>query len=251
VGRWSNAGLEAIAKGGGTLDVSVMKSAVSFILAMLSSLALSQTVAASQMKRILVLGDSLSEGLGLKTSQAYPALLTKKLRAAGLSFEVVNASQSGGTTEGGLQRLPAHLKRKIDIFILELGINDAFRGVAIDEIRSNLQAIIDKVRARDENVRVILCGMQMPNSAADNYVFEFGKMYADLAAKDHAALVPYLLAGVSGHPALNLADGIHPNAAGQRILAENVWRVLGPIARDVSTARVVVKPGSLPEAFNR
>ena len=188
----------------------------------------------SQTKRILVLGDSLSEGFGLKSSQAYPALLAEKLRAAGLNFEVINASASGGTTDGGLVRLPAHLKRKIDIFILELGINDAFRGVPIDEIRSNLQAIIDKVRARNPNVRIVICGMQLPNYNADNYVFEFGKMFGDLAAKNKAALVPYLLEGVGGDPSLNLPDGIHPNAAGQRVLVENVWRVLEPIARETA-----------------
>ena len=190
----------------------------------------------SAMKRILVLGDSLSEGFGLKSSQAYPALLTKKLRAAGLNFEIINASASGGTTDGGLVRLPAHLKRKIDIFILELGINDAFRGVPIDEIHSNLQATIDKVKARNPHVRIIIAGMQLPNSAADDYVSAFGKMYVDLAAKNTAALVPYLLEGVGGDPSLNLPDGIHPNAAGQRVLAENVWRVLEPISRETAGA---------------
>jgi acyl-CoA thioesterase-1 len=217
---------------------SAMKSAIPSLLALLSLLP-AQTVWASPVKKILVLGDSLSEGVGLKPSQAYPALLTNKLRAAHLRFEVTNASASGGTTEDGLRRLPAHLKGKIDIFILELGINDAFRGVPIGEIRMNLQTIMDRVKARTPNVRVILCGMQLPNNTADDYVFAFGKMYSDLAAKDHTALVPYLLAGVAGDPSLNLPDGIHPNAAGQRILAENVWRVLGPIAREVSTAMSV------------
>ena len=187
------------------------------------------------MKTILVFGDSLSEGFGVKPSQAYPASLTDKLRDAGLHFEVTNASASGGTTDGGLQRLPPHLKRKIDIFILELGINDAFRGVPIDEIRNNLQAIIDKVRERNPKVRVVICGMQLPNYNADNYVFAFGKMFGHLAAKNHAALVPYLLEGVGGDPSLNLPDGIHPNAAGQRVLAENVWRVLEPIAHEVAS----------------
>jgi acyl-CoA thioesterase I len=188
----------------------------------------------SALKRILVLGDSLSEGFGLRSSQAYPALLTEKLRAAGLSFEVTNASASGGTTEGGLRRLPAHLKRKIDIFILELWINDAFRGVPIDEIENNLQVIIDQVKTRNPHVRIVICGMQLPNYREDEYVFAFGKMFGDLAAKNNAALVPYLLQGVGGDPSLNLADGIHPNAAGQRVLAENVWRVLEPIAREVA-----------------
>jgi acyl-CoA thioesterase-1 len=190
--------------------------------------------ASSQMKTILVLGDSLSAGFGLKSSEAYPALLAKKLRAAGLNFQLTNASQTGGMTEGGLERLPAHLKRKIDIFILELGINDAFRGVPVDQIENNLQQMIDKVKARNPDVRVLIAGMQLPNYAADDYVSAFGKMFAELAAKNGGSLVPYLLGGVGGDPSLNLPDGIHPNAAGQKILAENVWRILEPVAREVA-----------------
>jgi acyl-CoA thioesterase I len=189
---------------------------------------------AGGMKRILVLGDSLSGGFGLKPSEAYPALLANKLRAAGLNFQVTNASQTGGTSDGGLERLPGHLKRKIDIFILELGINDAFRGVPIDQIQSNLQQIIDKVKARNPNVRVVVAGMQQPNYATDDYVAAFGKMFAELASKSRALLVPYLLEGVAGDPSLNLPDGIHPNTAGQRILAENVWRVLEAVARETA-----------------
>jgi len=165
-------------------------------------------------------------------------LLTEKLRAANLSFEIINASQSGGTTEGGLHRLPAHLPPKadkIDIFILELGINDAFRGVPIAEIRSNLQAIIDQVKARNPKVRIIIAGMQPPNYASDHYVFAFGQIYTDLAAKNNAVLLPYLLEGVSGDPLLNQPDRVHPNAAGHKILVENVWRVLEPIARETAT----------------
>src|SRR5438105_15100357 len=210
------------------------------LLAGIASILSSQSVTAasrdsSSVKRILVLGDSLSAGFGLSSNQAYPALLTEKLRAAGLDFEIINASQSGGTTEGGLRRLPAHLKRKIDIFSLELGINDAFRGVPIAEIRSNLQAIIDMVKARNPNLRIIIAGMQLPNYASDDYVFAFGQMYADLAAKNNAALIPYLLEGVSGDPLLNQPDRVHPNAAGQKILLETVWRVLEPIARETAT----------------
>jgi acyl-CoA thioesterase-1 len=189
----------------------------------------------SPMKRIVVFGDSLSDGFLLKRSEAYPALLINKLRAAGLSYEVLNASASGGTTEGGLRRLPPHLKRKIDIFILELGINDVFRGVPVDEIRENLQKIIDQVKRANPNVRIVIAGMQLPNYSADDYVSAFGKMYVDLAAKNHAALVPYLLEGVGGDPQLNFPDRLHPNAAGQKILAENVWRVLEPIAREIGS----------------
>jgi acyl-CoA thioesterase I len=193
-----------------------------------------QSVDASSTKRILVLGDSLSQGFGLAPSEAYPMLLAKKLRATGLNFQVTNASAAGGTTDGGLERLPPHLKRKIDIFILELGINDAFRGVPVDQIQNNLQRIIEKVKARNPSVRVVIAGMQLPNYAADDYVSAFGKMFANLAAKNSAALVPYLLQSVAGDPSMNLSDGIHPNAAGQKILAETVWHVLEPIAREVA-----------------
>ncbi len=190
------------------------------------------------MKTIFVFGDSLSDGFGLKRSEAYPSLLARKLRAATLNYEVINASTSGGTTEGGLRRLPPYLKRKIDIFILELGINDAFRGTPIDQIRDNLQTIIDKVKAANPTARIVIAGMQMPVYATDDYVFAFGKMYSDLAAKNHAALIPYLLENAGGDPLLNLPDHVHPNAAGQKVLAENVWRVLEPIAREASTETV-------------
>src|SRR6266568_1947342 len=195
---------------------------------------LAQVASAAEMKAILVFGDSLSDGFMLKRSEAYPALLAKKLHAADLNFQVINASSAGGTTEGGLERLPPHLKHRIDVFILELGINDAFRGLSIDQIQSNLQQIIDKVKTRNPTVRVVIAGMQLPNYAGDDYVLAFGKMFSDLAARNNAALVPYLLQGVAGDPSLNLPDGIHPNAAGQRILAENVWRVLEPIARQLA-----------------
>ncbi len=188
----------------------------------------------SEMKTILVLGDSLSDGFQLRRSEAYPALIANKLRDAGLNLQVTNASATGGTTEGGLERLPAHLKRKIDIFVLELGINDAFRGVPVEQIKNNLQQIIDRVKARNPNVRVVIAGMQLPNYGADDYVSAFGKMFGELATKNGAALVPYLLDGVAGDPSLNLPDGIHPNASGQKILAENVWRVLEPIARETA-----------------
>jgi acyl-CoA thioesterase I len=197
-------------------------------------IALVPGVSASPIKRILVFGDSLSDGYGLKRSQAYPALLAAKLDAAGLHYQVINSSATGDTTDSGLRRLPPHLKRKIDILILELGINDAFREVPVDEIRKNLQTIIDQVKARNPRLGIIICGMHLSNYAAEDYVSAFGQMYVDLAVKNHAALVPYLLDGVAGDPLLNLPDHIHPNAAGQKILAENLWRVLEPIAREAA-----------------
>ena len=209
-----------------------MKCIATFLI--IVSIVFAQQAPAAQPKAILVFGDSLSDGFMLKRSEAYPALLAKKLRAAGLNFSVTNASATGGTTDGGLQRLPPHLNHRIDILILELGINDAFRTLPIDQIQNNLQQIIDKVKAKNPNARVLIAGMQLPGYTADDYVFAFGRMFTDLATKNRAALVPYLLQGVAGNPSLTLSDGIHPNAGGQKILAENVWRVLEPVAREVA-----------------
>ena len=224
------------------LDVFSMKRAIVAFLA-ISSTVLAQVASAAEMKTILVFGDSLSDGFMLQRTEAYPALLAKKLHAAGLNFQVTNASAAGGTTEGGLDRLPPHLKHRIDIFILELGINDAFRGLPVDQIQNNLQQIIDNVKARNPNVRVVIAGMQLPNYGAEDYVSAFGKMFSDLATKNNTALIPYLLQGVAGDPSLNLPNGIHPNAAGQKILAENVWRVLEPIARELA---VIPSPSEGP-----
>jgi acyl-CoA thioesterase-1 len=188
---------------------------------------------ASNVITIVALGDSLTAGYGLSRNQAYPALVAEKMRAAGYEFEVVNAGSSGDTTAGGLRRLPPILRahKRIDIFILELGINDAFRGVPIDQIRANLQAIIDQVRARHPAASIVIAGMQLPDYSSDDYVSAFGGIFGALAEKNRATLIPYLLEGVGGNPTLNQWDRVHPNAAGQRVLAENVWRVLEPLLR--------------------
>ena len=188
---------------------------------------------ASKVITIVALGDSLTAGYGLSRQEAYPALVAEKMRAAGYEFEVINAGSSGDTTAGGLRRLPAILRahKKIDIFILELGINDAFRGVPIDQIRANLQAIIDQVRARHPSAAIVIAGMQLPEFSSDDYVGAFGGIFSAVAEKNHATLIPYLLEGVGGNAELNQWDRVHPNAAGQRVLAENVWRVLEPMLR--------------------
>jgi acyl-CoA thioesterase I len=189
----------------------------------------------SQMKTILVFGDSLSAGLAISPREAWPMLLLDKLRPISSHFRVTNASASGSTTEDGLYRLPRHLDRPIDIFVLELGINDAWHGVPVETIRANLQSIIDQVKARNPNVVLVVVGMQFPlPSSETDYMTTFGKVFGELADKNHAALVPYLLDGVAGSPELNLPDRIHPNAAGHKILLENVWRILEPIARDAA-----------------
>lgn len=186
---------------------------------------------------MLVLGDSLSEGFRLPAQNAWPMLIAQRLHRIDPAFRVINASASGGTTAGGLARLPSHLRNRIDIFVLELGINDAFRGLPIDQIRANLQTIIESVRERNPNVSIVILGMQFPVTTDDAYVNAFGRMFGELAQQNQAALVPYLLAGVAGNPALNLDDWIHPNAAGQRVLAETVWQVLEPVARKVAANR--------------
>jgi acyl-CoA thioesterase-1 len=222
---------------------------VSILSAIIVALALAQFQTAQAAKRdaskvitVLALGDSLTAGYGLSRKQAYPALIAEKMRGANYQFEVINAGSSGDTTAGGLRRLPPLLRgKRIDVLILALGINDAFRGVSIEQMRANLQAIIDQTRARHPNVSIIIAGMQLPLASSDGYVREFGEMFGTLAEKNRTALIPYLLEGVGGDPELNQFDRIHPNAAGQRVLAENVWRVLEPILRktaNTSSARV-------------
>jgi len=190
----------------------------------------------SQMKTIFVFGDSLSEGLAISPRQAWPMLLVEKLRPIGPNFRVINASASGSTTEGGLHRLPPHLEHPVDIFVLELGINDAFHGIPVEQTRANLQSIIDQVKARNPDASMVIVGVQFPIAAPDSeYVAAFVKMFGELAEKNHATLVPNLLEGVVGDPKLNLPDRIHPNAAGHKVLVENVWRVLEPIAWEVGS----------------
>ena len=183
---------------------------------------------------ILALGDSLTDGFGLSRKEAYPALIADKMRDAKYRFEVINAGVSGGTTAGGLRRLPMFLnKNKIDVLILALGINDAFHGVPVPQIRANLQAIIDQTRAKNPGAAVIIAGMQLPFDSS-GYLRTFSDMFVKLAEANHASLIPYLLEGVGGNPDLNQADFIHPNAAGQQVIAETVWRVLEPILQEMA-----------------
>lgn len=224
--------------------ISMRTSVLSICLSFASAIHLSDAQSAPVTRRdvpkvqtVLVLGDSLAAGYRLERTQAFPALLAKKAVATGFNVRVLNAGVSGDTTAGGLRRLPNLLDHRIDILVLELGINDAFRGVPIEQIRSNLQSIIDRAKARFPGVRILIAGMQLPQFAEDDYVHAFGEMFGELAQKNNAALVPFLLQGVAGDPTLNLPDAIHPNADGQRVLAENVWRVLEPIARAAASSR--------------
>ncbi len=153
--------------------------------------------------------------------------LSARAARAGLKVNIINAGVNGGTMSGGLSRLPGLLDHhQLDVLVVELGINDAFRGVPLAQVSANLQKIIDLTRARYPAVKIVIAGMQLPRYSADDYVTQFGAIYAEIARRNDAALIPFLLEGVMGNPALNLPDLIHPNASGQKILAENVWPVL-------------------------
>jgi acyl-CoA thioesterase I len=180
---------------------------------------------------ILFLGDSLTAGLGLKSEQAYPALIQEKIREKKLPFDVINGGLSGDTTAGGLARLDWVLQKKIDVLVLALGANDGLRGLPIAQTKANLQSIIDRVKAKNPAIKIVIVGMQIPPNMGGEYGADFRTIFTDLAQANDAALVPFLLEGVAGHDDLNQEDHIHPTAAGQKILAENVWRVLDPVLR--------------------
>jgi acyl-CoA thioesterase-1 len=180
-------------------------------------------------KTIVVLGDSIAAGLGVEPSEAYPTLLQEKIKSAGLNFTVVNAGVSGDTSADGLSRINWLLRRPIDVLILELGGNDGLRGFPPATIQTNLQLIIDRVKQKDPHALIIIAGMQMPPNLGEAYNTAYKSIFPALAKSNHAALVPFLLEGVGGKPELNQPDHVHPTAAGHRIVAENVWKVLKPI----------------------
>jgi acyl-CoA thioesterase-1 len=190
-----------------------------------------QTATPAPTKTVVFLGDSLTAGLGVPSSEAFSTLIAEKIRAAGLPFEVENAGLSGDTSAGGLRRIEWLLQRRIDVLVLELGANDGLRGLDLKSMKANLQAIIDKTRAKNPEVKIVLAGMQVPPNLGAEYASGFEKVYAELARENNAALIPFLLEGVGGHRELNQQDLIHPSAAGHRIVAELVWRTLEPILR--------------------
>jgi len=180
-------------------------------------------------RTIVVLGDSLAAGYGLDPSEAFPAVLQKKVDDARLSFTVVNAGISGDTSAGGLRRIDWLLKRPVDVLVLELGGNDGLRGIPVGTTRTNLQSIIDRTGKKYPQTQIVIAGMQMPPNMGADYTAAFEKIFPELARSNNAALIPFLLEGVGGKPELNLPDLIHPTAEGQKIVAENVWKVLKPV----------------------
>lgn len=178
---------------------------------------------------VLFVGTSLTAGLGLEPEQAYPALVQSKVDSAGLDYEVVNAGVSGETSAGLLTRIDWILQQPFAWIVLETGANDGLRGVPVETMRRNIQAIIDTVRSRRPDARIALVQMESPPNMGVRYTRAFRDAFAQLARANDVVLLPFLLDGVAGIRSLNQGDGIHPNEAGARAVAENVWKALRPL----------------------
>lgn len=180
---------------------------------------------------ILFYGNSLTAGYGVEPSQAFPALIGQKIDSAGLNYTVVNAGLSGETTAGGKSRISWVMRQPVAVFVLELGGNDGLRGLPLSATRQNLQAIMDTVRKKSPQVTIVLAGMQIPPNLGTTYTREFRALFRELADKNKVVLMPFLLEGVGGVPALNQRDGIHPTPAGHKVVANTVWQVLKPLLK--------------------
>lgn len=188
-----------------------------------------RAAAATAAPLILVVGTSLTAGLGLDPSQAYPALLQQKVDSAGLPYQVVNRGVSGETSAGARQRVDWLMQQPVAVLVLETGANDGLRGLDPDSLRANLEAIIRRARQQRPPPAILLLGMEAPPNLGSEYTARFRAVYADVAREFDVPLVPFLLAGVGGVDSLNQADGIHPTAGGQRRVAGLVWEALLPL----------------------
>jgi acyl-CoA thioesterase-1 len=180
-------------------------------------------------RTILFFGDSLTAGYGLSPEEAFPALVERQLNAKGKPCRVINAGLSGETSAGGLTRIDWVLRQPVDIFVLELGANDGLRGLPLEQTRANLQAIIDKVKAKFPKAKIVVAGMMVPPNMGPEYSAGFKVLFPELAKKNNALLIPFLLEGVAGNEKLNLPDGIHPNTEGHKIVAANLVKVIEPL----------------------
>ncbi len=183
----------------------------------------------TQKKNILFFGNSLTAGLGVEPDEAFPALIGDKIDSLNLPYKIINAGLSGETTAAGKARINWILKQKVDVFILELGANDGLRGIPVAETAKNLQDIVDQVKAKYPEAKLVMTGMQVPPNMGAKYASDFRVIFKQIAEKNNMALVPFLLDNVGGVSDLNQSDGIHPTSEGHRILAENVWAVLKDI----------------------
>lgn len=175
---------------------------------------------------ILFFGNSLTAGMGLEPSEAFPALIQNRLDSLEYDYEVINAGLSGETTASGKNRINWVLNQEVDVFVLELGANDGLRGIPLEETRKNLQDIINTVKEKNPDTKIVLAGMQIPPNMGEEYTTEFRNIFPELAEENNVELIPFLLEGVAGDPKLNQQDGIHPTAEGYEIVADNVWSVL-------------------------
>jgi acyl-CoA thioesterase-1 len=170
---------------------------------------------------VVALGDSLTAGFGVAAEEAWPALIEARLRREGYPYRVVNAGVSGDTTAGGLRRVDWVLRNRPQVAVVALGANDGLRGLDTDAMERNLLAIVERLRG--SGARVLVAGMRVPANYGDAYTLAFRDVFPDVARRTGSALMPFLLDGVAADPRLNLPDGIHPNAAGHRVIAEHVW----------------------------
>ena len=178
---------------------------------------------------VLFFGTSLTAGLGLDPEQAFPSLIEKKAASEGLPITAVNAGLSGETTAGAARRIDWVLRTPADLVVIEGGANDALRGLPPDAARTNIEQLIIAIRRKQPGARIVLVQMEAPPNYGVAYTRSFHAIYSDVARKENVSLLPFLLGGVAGISRLNQADGVHPNLAGERIVADNLWKALKPI----------------------
>jgi acyl-CoA thioesterase-1 len=180
-------------------------------------------------RTILFVGTSITAGLGLEPDSAFPQMIDRKLDSLRLPYDAVNAGVSGETSAGLLRRIDWLLRQPFDVVVVETGANDALRGTPVATVRANVQHVVDRIRSSHPDAAILLAQMEALPNLGERYTSEFRAMFPDVARRNGLTLLPFLLDGVAGHRELNQADGIHPNMAGERIVAENVWRALYPI----------------------
>jgi acyl-CoA thioesterase-1 len=186
---------------------------------------------------VLFFGTSLTAGAGLEPEQAFPALVEKKADSAGLPIKAVNAGLSGETTAGAVRRIDWVLRTPADIIVVETGANDALRGLSPAAAKANIEKIIAAIRQKQPGAAIVLAQFFAPPNFGNAYTRSFGAIYADVAKRENVALIPFLLEGVAGVSRYNQPDGIHPNEAGEKIVADNVWRGLEPVIAQLDRVR--------------
>lgn len=184
------------------------------------------SISSTAPKVLLFFGDSITAGYGLSPELAFPALVEKSLKQSGKDCSIINAGLSGETSAGGLTRIDWILRKPIDVFVLELGANDGLRGLPLEETEKNLQQILDKVKAKNPHVKIVVAGMMVPPNMGPEYSEQFQKIFPAIAKKNNATLIPFLLKDVAGIEKLNQPDGIHPNAEGHQIVANNIFGII-------------------------